>query len=150
MTFAPPLSKLAQSGIGVAAAPTGGMGLALNDKGFVPATALAGEWIALAFGANWSNYNAAVASCAYLKDAMGWVKLKGSATKSGTPAAGDVIGTLPLGFRPELEEYFPCATGATSAAGELRVEADGDIVWLAGSTNETDYTSLSGISFRAA
>jgi hypothetical protein len=38
--FAQPLSKLAQSGIGVAAAPTGGMGLALDDKGQIPVETL--------------------------------------------------------------------------------------------------------------
>ena len=35
--FAPPASKLAESGIGVAAAPTGGLGVALTPDGKLPA-----------------------------------------------------------------------------------------------------------------
>ena len=35
-TFAQPLAKLGDSGIGVAAAPSGGQGLALDQKGSIP------------------------------------------------------------------------------------------------------------------
>src|SRR5438128_859127 len=39
-SFPPPLSELAQSGIRVAAAPAGGMGMALDQNGRVPAGVL--------------------------------------------------------------------------------------------------------------
>jgi hypothetical protein len=39
-SFPPPLSELAESGIGVAAAPSGGMGLALDSSGNIPSGVL--------------------------------------------------------------------------------------------------------------
>jgi len=76
------------------------------------------------------------------------VRLQGTVTKaggSGTPASGDVIGNLPEGFRPTGVLRF--AVDGGSQHGTVEVEADGDVIWRAGGTAETDTTNLSGIEF---
>lgn len=103
---------------------------------------------AFPFAANWGNRGGSWRDCAYWLDGTGTVHLTGLATKTGTPAAADVIGTLPAGFRPSEDLVFGVNTGEGIAAGRVDVEADGDVVWQAGSTGETDYVSLAGISFR--
>ena len=102
--------------------------------------------VALPFGANWGNYGGSEEDATYSRFGR-LVVLQGLVTKSGTPASGDVIATLPVGFRPAEGLMFPVVTGATIAFGRVSVEANGQIQWRAGNTTETDYTSLSGIAF---
>ena len=102
--------------------------------------------VALPFAANWSNFGGSLEDASYSRHGH-LVVLQGLVTKSGTPAASDVIATLPDGFRPSENLIFAVATGGTTSFGAVRVESDGDIVWLAGNTTETDFTSLSGIVF---
>jgi hypothetical protein len=104
---------------------------------------------ALTFAANWSNYGGAHEDATYSRFGR-LVVLQGFVTKSGTPAAGNTIATLPEGFRPAEALHFAVTTGAADAFGKVEVQADGDIVWNTGATGETDYTSLSGIAFVAA
>jgi hypothetical protein len=105
----------------------------------------------LTLGSGWVNYSPfvvagyEVASCSRFGRL---VVLQGLVTKSGgTPTAGDVIATLPVGFRPTSDLVFAVATGSVDAFGRVDVQSDGDVVWRAGNTTETDHTSLSGIAF---
>ena len=101
---------------------------------------------ALSFGANWGNYGGALEVCTYSR--MGHlVILQGLATKSGTPAAGDVIGTLPENYWPGGQLVFAQDTSEGNSAARVDVLANGQIVWKAGGTTEADYTTLSGICF---
>jgi hypothetical protein len=106
---------------------------------------------ALPFGTNWGNHGSEPTQgvCTYSRFGR-LVVVQGLATKSGTPGSGDVIGTLPTGFRPSGLLHFPVATGATDAYGRVAIDSSGVIRWEAGNTTETDYTSLSGIVFIAA
>ena len=99
------------------------------------------------FASGWANSAVAgVEPATYSKHGR-LVRLQGSVTKTGgAPANGDVIGTLPDGFRPTGALVLPICTGGTSN-GTVRVEADGDVVWRSGDAIETDFTSLSGITF---
>jgi hypothetical protein len=79
------------------------------------------------------------------------IVLQGSFSKtSGTPASNDVMGTLPAEARPATELECPAATQNNNVVGMIRVQTDGDIVWRAGSTTETDKTSIDGIAFTVA
>jgi hypothetical protein len=105
----------------------------------------------LTLGSGWVNYSPfvvagyEVASCSRFGRL---VVLQGLVTKSGgTPTVGDVIATLPEGFRPAGRLLFAVPTGGTNAFGRVDVLANGEIQWHAGSTNETDHASLSGIAF---
>jgi hypothetical protein len=111
------------------------------------------EWRTVsAFGTNWGNYGGSEQVARYYKDVLGMVHVEGLLTKNGTPATGDTLFTLAAGYRPANSIRFPVYTsdGTTFTAGLVRVEADGDIVWLSGNTAEVDETDLSSIHFRAA
>jgi hypothetical protein len=108
------------------------------------------EWTALPYGAGWGDYGGGFLPGKYAK-LRGIVLLRGMVTKSGgAPAAGDVIATLPAGFRPiGASVLFGAATGATHTFGRIDVTTAGAIVWRAGSAVETDYVSLDGLYFDA-
>lgn len=104
--------------------------------------------IAAPFGAGWTNWGGAFETAAYWKDALG-VHLRGLVTKSGgTPAIGDVILTLPEGYRPAKVVAFVVQTGETNGVGRVDLQPDGRLLWISGQTGGTDYTSLSSIYFR--
>lgn len=103
-----------------------------------------------AFGTGWGNF-AGYDTAAYYRDAGGIVRLKGLVAKSSAPAAGNVIFTLPEGYRPAASLIFAVLTGATRTLGEVEIQTDGDVVWGSGNTVAAgNFTSLNGITFRAA
>jgi hypothetical protein len=103
--------------------------------------------VALPFSASWGNFGGGNEGATYSRIGR-LVVLQGLVTKSGgTPADGDVIATLPSGFRPTEALMFPVVTGATITFGRVSVVTSGEIRWRLGSTAETDFTSLSGVSF---
>lgn len=102
---------------------------------------------ALSFGAGWSNYGGGHEAATYSRIGR-LVALQGLVTKAGAPVGGDVIGTLPTGFRPSGQLVF--VVEATGLHGRVDVNSSGSIIWQAGGTVGTTYTSLSGITFIAA
>jgi len=90
-------------------------------------------------------------SVGYYRDSLGRVYLQGPAKKCGTPASGNTIFTLPLGFRPKRANHF--GTVDTDAPGEVVVDNSGHVIagpvpGPAFSTNH--WISLDGISFRCS
>lgn len=79
----------------------------------------------------------------YYKDHFGVVHLNGIA--DGTSKTGDVIFTLPVGYRP-LEDHMFLSIGGSDSLGRVDVQADGDVVRLLGTTGSL---TLNGASFRA-
>lgn len=145
--FAPPLSELGKSGIGVAVAPTGGMGLALNDKGKVPAEALTEAYHTVgttgepAFTGTWVAFDSRGAS--FYKDAAGHVHLEG-VIKDGT--INTAAFTLPEGYRPRLGTRS-FAVNSNSAFGMVTIDTAGVVTPAIGNNA---HVFLDGISFRAA
>jgi hypothetical protein len=84
----------------------------------------------IAFQNNWANYApASFDTCAYRKDALGYVHIKGF-VKSGT--IGDVpVFTLPVGYRPMLGSFLGIVTNG--AWGQLIISPDGKVKALSGS-----------------
>jgi hypothetical protein len=103
--------------------------------------------VPLSFAANWSNYGSGTGEEATYSRFGRLVVLQGLVTKAGTPAAADVIATLPAGFRPTGSVLFSVVTGGTTSFGAVRVNSSGQVEWIAGDTAESDFTSLSGITF---
>lgn len=96
---------------------------------------------AIGAGTNWTS------SATFTKIAR-IVILQGSFSKTGgTPAAGDVMGTLSTGARPAVRMNVAVATQNNDVAGTILINTDGTIVWRSGSTAETDSTSIDGIVF---
>lgn len=114
-----------------------------------------GEYkIALPMGAGWGAYSAGGTpwEVATYSRVGRLVLLQGLVSKTGgTPVIGDVIGTLPVGFRPSGDLLMIAHTGATASLGRVNVlAASGNLTWGGGNTTEQDYTSLSGIIFARA
>lgn len=114
------------------------------------APAFVGVGSAPAFSAGWGNYPTGYAHVSYWRSGR-TVFLSGLASKTGgTPGSGDVIFVLPVGFRPVTSEVFSAATGEATTFGRVDVDPAGQVIWRSGAGAETDFTSLSGISFWAA
>jgi hypothetical protein len=117
-----------------------------------PGDAVAPEaWKALPFSGPWGNYGFGYMNGAYRKDQRGRVYLRGLVTKvGGTPASGDVIATLPAGYRPSARSVFVVGSGGTSV-GEVYGRADltpaGEIIWIAGGIGEEEHMSMETVSF---
>ena len=148
--FAPPVKKLGESGIGVAAAPTGGMGLALGPDGKVPASALIGPWHEVgatgepAFENSWVNFGGGVPTVAFCIDAAGIVWLRGI-PKNGTMAA--TIFTLPAGYAPVSALNIGTTAGPGGVvAARLQVSSTGAVIAAEGSNAGM---LLDGLSFRS-
>jgi hypothetical protein len=95
--------------------------------------------------ATWSNYSPAHQPASYYKDSSGIVHLSGLIKKTGAVASGEVVFTLPEGFRPLLALHFVAAD--SGAYCQLRIGGDGiaQAYYTIGA-----YVSLDGISFMVA
>lgn len=63
------------------------------------------NWVNFTFQNGWANWGGGYGGCQYRLDALGWVNLRGVAAP-GTLAAGTVITTLPVGYRPLAKHQF--------------------------------------------
>ncbi len=101
-----------------------------------------------AFENGWENFGPGLYdTAAFSKDPLGVVHLKGS-------VAGGAIGsifTLPVGYRPAKSQFF--AVPANNAFGDVLVRGlseGGAAGRVQFNTGNTSFTSLDGITFRAA
>ena len=86
----------------------------------------------------------------YARDANGVVKLRGQAT-AGALAAGTLITTLPVGFRPVAKETFPIFSEvAAGAVTSLIVDTDGTIKIGTVAVTAAATISFSTIQFESA
>ncbi len=110
-----------------------------------------GEYISPNFVNNWTHALSGYSKVGYLITPDGWVSLRGRALRaSGTPSTTEIMFTLPPGFRPsgQLEFVVP-TTGSAIAFGQVDIQADGDVLWVAGSTSAgASYVSLNLPLFR--
>jgi hypothetical protein len=104
------------------------------------------EWIAPALTASWVNSGGALDVAGYTRDMYARVYLKGS-IKNGTVVAGDIIMTLPAGYRPSGDCTF--AVPCSAAIGQIKIIAASGQVQVLSGVNNT-YLSLEGINFMAA
>ena len=112
-----------------------------------PGPAAAEGWTALPFANGWTNYGSVWELCAYRKDQLGVVHLRGLATRAaGTVPLESAIAILPAGYRPRRYRLFAVHTGEPHEVGRVNVGPDGDISWTSGATAQS-YVSLDGISF---
>lgn len=112
-------------------------------------TVIAGQaWQSLSLGTGWVASGYGTASARYWKDALGVVHLGGLvAAVSDKP----LIGTLPVGYRPDTNLVFPAASSESAYTPYkiVQVWADGRVTYN-GTINALAWLSLEGITFRAA
>jgi hypothetical protein len=84
----------------------------------------------------------------YYRDPFGSVHLQGIATKCGAPPAGDIIFTLPAGYRPDELNTF--GTLAGNGLGRVGVDELGQVQRLAGNVDAQTggWIYLESLSFR--
>ena len=114
-------------------------------------------WLPLPFVVNYSDYGAPFPPCEYAMDAFGVVHLHGlfKYATLGSYASWGPSHTLPVGFRPRLNEIFhPMGYSASAQALAMRLDVltDGTIIGngAAGQNWAGNWQSLSGVSFQAA
>lgn len=97
-----------------------------------------------ALAANWSLYAAGFQAIGFYKTPAGVVYVQGMLKKSIAVVSGEVLFTLPAGYRP----LGTCVFTVTSngAIARVDVQPDGDVAVVSGSNV---WLSLAGISFRA-
>lgn len=102
-----------------------------------------GNWQDVTFENLWANFGGT--SVQYMKDALGFVHMRGLAA-SGTVGAN--ICTLPSGFRPSAEQRFASISnnGSGFVLGAARVLTTGAVVCLFGGNASF---SLDGVIFYA-
>lgn len=96
-----------------------------------------------AFMNNWVNYGSPFNTCAFRKDAMGYVHLKGL-VKNGTVGSGFAVFTLPVGYRPIGQQLI--VTMSTSVIGRVDITTVGYVMVVAGNNS---WASLDNITFKA-
>ena len=83
-----------------------------------------------AFQNSWVNYGSGYATAAFMKDALGFVHIKGS-IKSGTVA--QPIFTVPTAYRPATIQQF--AIPSNAALATLQINTVGEVTILACGSN---------------
>ena len=105
-------------------------------------------WKSVSLAAGWANFASGFEGAGYRKE-DGRVHLRGLVTRTdGLPPSSSPIGTLPAGYRPPKRLIF-----AANGGGEtVRVDVlpNGQVLWVRGTVNEKDYTSLDTVSFAPA
>lgn len=105
-------------------------------------------WKPLTGGDLYDAYGAPYGPAEFRKDQFGYVHVRGLVTRrDGSPTAGQTIGVLPAGYRPQRARIFAVHTGQPHGLGRVDVGPDGVLRRVDGATGETDYTSLDGIFF---
>jgi hypothetical protein len=89
----------------------------------------------------WIKYSSSWPTLQYRKEADGSVRLRGL-IRGGT--IGTTIYTLPVGYRPALDETWAVASDTSSGTGRVSISSSGTIVARSGSNS---FFSLSGVVF---
>ena len=138
----------------VAASGTAGTAVSLGEAIKIvpgPTTSIAQPaYTAASFQNTWSDWGGGLSTCAYWKDSVGVVHIKGIA-KAGASSAANVIFTLPVGYRPtELHQFAVTQyNGASNIFGLLQVDGSGNVYPNFYTGGVGGNISLCGISFKA-
>jgi hypothetical protein len=100
-------------------------------------------WTTLSMQNSWTNYNSGYNTAAYRKTSDGVVVVKGLIARSGTPVSGEVIGTLPVSYRPSTTLIFLAGTNPNTYA-RIDVYPNGNIIYVSG---DPGWLSMDNIHF---
>ena len=79
---------------------------------------------------SWVNYAGTFATVGYMKDTLGFVHLKG-VIKTGTTTIGTVLFTLPAGYRPAEDSYYPGVVTTSGGSGTFQIAPNGNVIAIA-------------------
>jgi len=120
---------------------------AAGSSSYATASVVTPSWDAMDYQSIWNDFGAGYVEGSYTKTASGAVFLRGLVKKGAGVAAtqGEVITTLPDGYRPAYTMYFAVAASGGDSSGTIRVDPNGDVIVSQGASG--DWTSLSRVSF---
>jgi hypothetical protein len=95
---------------------------------------------------NWGNNDGVRTSCAFFKDLVGVVHLKGVVKQSNGTAGQSAIFQLPAGYRPAKEGWYPVLKQGVLM--RLEVQAGGNVN-VPDAIPVNNWVTLDGVSFRA-
>lgn len=107
-------------------------------------------WSSLSLGTNVSNFGSGWQTAQYTKTPEGRVILRGLIAGTGI-TVGSVLASLPIGYRPVLNQMFVAPGTSTTSKTEAAVQmlSSGNVVLdsTADGTNPTFWLSLNSIEF---
>jgi len=103
-------------------------------------------WETLLLQNSWINYNPGYTSAQYTKTKTGIVLVKGLVHRSntGNAVSGELIGTLPVGYRPDAAGSLLFGTLSSDTASRVDVSSSGAITIVVGTA---EWFSLDTIAF---
>lgn len=107
--------------------------------------AIIGDAGSPAFETGWVHYYSATQEpLAFRKLTSGAVKLKGLTKNPAAQAAGSIIFTLPVGYRPAHYMRFAVTshTGTNGGFGRIDIGAGGQVYYISGNVAEMDLSSV--------
>ncbi|NCQ53944.1 hypothetical protein COV88_02685 [Candidatus Saccharibacteria bacterium CG11_big_fil_rev_8_21_14_0_20_41_19] len=104
-------------------------------------------WSSFSMQNNWVNYGYEYNTQGYRRTKDGVVMLKGLIKRSGTITSGEIIATLPVGYRPSETLLFQTQTNP-NVGSRVDIKANGDIAVL--SPSDPGWLSLENINFLAS
>lgn len=116
-------------------------------------SALTPAYTEFAYASGWSSYQSGWGAAGYTKTPDGVVVLTGLIKNSSgaTKAQGNVIFTLPAGYRPSINKRFAVVYGGggASIAAYLDIVANGTAYISSNSITLNEWVSVSGVTFLA-
>lgn len=101
-------------------------------------------WATLPMQNSWNDFNGEYAPASFTKTSAGVVMVRGGVKKGGAASVGEVVGKLPVGYRPGQALAFG-GVGLGEISSRVDVLANGDIVAM--EDFSTTWQSLDSISF---
>ena len=102
-------------------------------------------WTAVTLNGPWSAYGSPYRALSYRKDIFGVVWLSGLIKTNADPGGFDILGTLPVGYRPTadvLSGSMRALWGATERHVALHVWANGDMEFNAAPGAAVDFFAV--------
>lgn len=103
-------------------------------------------WSSFNMQNNWSDYGSSYSPNGYRRTKDGVITLRGLIRRTGAIVSGEVIGNLPVGYRPSETLIFQTST-SPNAPSRVDVKANGDVAVLGADPN---WLSLESINFLAS
>jgi Phage tail repeat like len=101
------------------------------------------SWQNIAFQNGWTNFGQSNATGQYRKVTDSLIEVKGILSKSSAFVGGEVIGVLPVGYRPP--ETLPFSTASRNRDCRITVSSNGEIRIIAGVNTEISIACMFSI-----
>lgn len=135
-------------GVGVSLTPAAGKILVLDSNKMIAQE----NWSEVSYTAGWGQYDAGTefGGVQYMKDTMGFVHMRGliKNTSGATKPAGNLMFTLPVGYRPARGLIFAVQAGSVGST-RLDVQLSGNVFSALAAIPAGEWVSFAPVTFKA-